>query len=117
MMEAKASLRNYRQSPAKVRQVVEVVKGLPLERALAQLSLMRKRSARPLKKLVESALANAQQKHAVKKEDWFIKEIQVGPAASLKRLKPRARGRADVMLRRASHVQVVLASKENGTKN
>lgn len=100
--------RNIRQSPQKVRLVANWVKDLSLSEAITQLGLSTKRASKSIQKVLESAIANAEHNFKIKKEDLKIKEIQVGPARTLRRVKPRARGKADVIRKRSSHVRVVL---------
>lgn len=111
MTEIIATARHIHQSPQKVRLVVNSVKSLPLNQALAQLSLSRKRAGKFIEKLLRSAIANAGHNYEIKEENLKIKEIQVGPARTLRRTKPRAKGRADVMRKRSCHIRVILTEK------
>lgn len=106
----KAFLKNYRQSPRKVRLVAGAVKGKRIEEASLALSYMPKRAATPLKKLIDSAVANAEAAGS-RKEDLVVKSIEVNKGAVLKRWMPRAFGRSSPINKRTSHVQVVLAEK------
>lgn len=106
----KAELKTYNQSPRKVRLVTDMVKGKKVDDALVQLSFLPKRAALPLKKLIESAVANAKQKGEDRK-DLVIKDIRVDSAGMLVRFMPRAMGRASMIRKRRSRVQVELASK------
>jgi large subunit ribosomal protein L22 len=108
MTEVKARLRHLRMSPRKVRLVVDAVRGLDVSRALARLSFMPKAAARPVRKLVESAVANARENHKLDSEGLFIKSARVDQGPSMKRWKPRAMGAANVIQKRTSHVTVVL---------
>lgn len=103
----KAFLKNYRQAPRKVRLVANLVRGKKVERALTLLSFTDKKSTTPLKKLVESAIANAKSS-GVNTEDLLIKEIQVDEGIVFKRFKPRARGRASAIRKKTSHISIVL---------
>jgi len=103
----KARLKNYRQSPRKVRLVADLVRGKSILRALTSLSFLEKKSALPIKKLLESAVANAEIQ-GVKKEDLVVSDIQVDEGTSFTRYRARARGRAAPIKRRSSHINVTL---------
>lgn len=113
MATAEATLKNYRQSPRKVRLVTDYVKGKHVARALAELDLLAKRGALPIKKLIESALANAKNLD-LDLDTLIIKDLRVDGGAVLMRRMPRARGSAFPLKKRTSHVHVVLegASKK-----
>lgn len=111
----KAFLKNYRQSPRKVRLVANLVRGKKVDRALILLSATDKKSTTSLKKLVESAIANAKSS-GTKKEDLIIKEIQVNEGIVFKRYKPRARGRASAIRKKTSHVSIVLGEQLKKTQ-
>lgn len=107
MAEVFAQLSNYRQSPRKVRVVADTVRGKKVGDALIALSFIPKRSALPLKKLLNSALANA--KNLSLSEDLVVKELRVDNGPTLYRRRPRSRGMANPIRKRTSHVVVVLA--------
>jgi large subunit ribosomal protein L22 len=103
----KAELRSYNQSPRKVRLVTELVKGKTVEKALEALTFLPKRAASPIKKLIESAAANAKSKG----EDVSklkVKNISVDSDSMTVRYMPRAMGRATPIRRRKSRVMVTL---------
>lgn len=103
----KAILKNYRQSPRKVRLVTNLVKGKPVDKALHQLTFTPKRVVPVIKKLLESAIANAV--HAgVSKDTLKIKNITVDEGFVLKRMMPRARGTGARINKRTSHIQITL---------
>ena len=106
----KAFLKNYKQSPRKVRLVAGVVKGKSVEVADAILSYMVKRGASPIQKLIKSAVANAEVQGA-KRADLIVKNIEVNKGLVMKRFMPRAQGRSAQILKRMSHVKVELAQK------
>ena len=108
-METRAKLRYLRMSPRKVRLVVDLVRKLPVEEALEQLRFCNKRAARPVIKLINSAIANAEHNYQLKKDNLFIKEIKVDQGPALKRWRARAMGRAAIIKKLTSHVTVVLA--------
>lgn len=106
----KAILKNYRQSPRKVRLVADVVRGKKVTEALAMLRFVDKRASGPFAKVVESAVANAVQ--AGKSIDrLFIKKVVVDKGTILKRFMPRARGSASRINKRNSHISVELGEK------
>ncbi len=108
-----AYLKNYRQSPRKVRLLADLVRGKSVERALSELSFMPKRAAGPMKKLIESAVANAEHNFNAKKEGFVVKEITVDSGVTLKRWRPRAFGRASSIHKHTSNVFVRLAAAES----
>lgn len=110
MTEIKAELKNYRQSPRKVRIVAGTVKGKRVEEALTILSFIPKRSALPLQKLVASALANAKAL-SIPAENLVVKELRVDAGPTLYRRQPRSRGMANPIRKRTSRVKVVLVEK------
>jgi len=110
MTEAKAKLNNYRQSPRKVRLVVDTLRGKPVEEAMTTLSFIPKRSALPLQKLLASALSNAKDL-SLSTENLIVKEIRVDAGATLYRRRPRSKGMANPIRKRTSHVSVVLAPR------
>ncbi|MCH7529630.1 50S ribosomal protein L22 [Patescibacteria group bacterium] len=108
----KATLKNYRQSPRKVRLIADLVRGKSVDHALNTLSFIGKKAADPVKKLITSALANAKQTTGSKSNDLIIKSIQVDKGFVFKRFQARARGRAAPIRKRTSHVSVMLGEKE-----
>ena len=111
-MEAIAVERYIRMSPRKVKYVIDIVKNKMVEEAVDLLSLMPKRAAVFVKKAIQSASANAVENFKDYKVDGgnlFIKEIFVTEGPTLKRFKPRARGRADRVLKRTSHITVLVS--------
>jgi large subunit ribosomal protein L22 len=112
-MEARARLQNYRVSAQKARLLANEIRGKGVEEALMILDLSSKRFARPLAKLVRSALANAEEKnnrdHAgIDVDNLVVKEVTVDQGASMWRIRARAQGRAAWIQHRTSHIQVVL---------
>ncbi|MBU0531384.1 MAG: 50S ribosomal protein L22 [Candidatus Uhrbacteria bacterium] len=111
-MEVKASAKFIRMSPRKVRLVVDVVRGLPVAKAQAQLKFMNKAAARPVLKLINSAVANAEHNFNLKAENLVVKTITADGGPTLHRWKPRAHGRASAIRKRTSHINVVLDELE-----
>lgn len=107
----KAFLKNYRQSPRKVRLIADLIRGKRAIDALTSLRFAGKRAASPIKKLLESAIANAKENNKLDKENLFIKEIRVDQGVTLKRHRPRAHGRSTPINKRTSHVNIVLGEK------
>lgn len=110
----KAYLKNYRQSPRKVRLVGDAIKGKRVADAIVYLSFLPKRAALPIKKLVDSAVANAKQLGETS-DDLIISTLRIDKGVVLKRMMPRARGSAFRINKRSSHITLTLAQK-NGKK-
>lgn len=106
----KAFLKNYRQSPRKVRLIADLVRGMKVKKALETLSFVNKRAALPFTKLIESAVANAKAQ-GVDTEALIVKTIVVDKGIVLKRFMPRARGSASRINKRSSHLKVELGTK------
>jgi large subunit ribosomal protein L22 len=106
----KAVLKNYRQSPRKVRLLADLVRGKKVQDALALLSFADKRAAEPFAKVVRSAAANAKDKGA-DVSTLIIKSVSVNKGTVLKRFMPRARGSASPIRKRNSHIAVELGTK------
>lgn len=111
----KAYLKNYKQSPRKVRLMADLIRGEKVGRALMLLSAMNKRAAGPLKKLIESAVSNA--KASEDKNNLIIKEIQVNKGIVFKRFQPRARGRAALIRKKTSHISIVLGEQSKKVRS
>ena len=105
-----ASLTNYRQSPRKVRLVADLIKGKSIPAALNMLLVTTKRASDPLAKLINSAVANAKNK-GVATENLYIKECTVNQGLTMKRFMPGARGTGFPILKKTSHVKLVLDVK------
>lgn len=112
MAQITAELKNYRQSPRKVRLLADMIRGKSVEAALQQLAILNKRAADPVKKFVESAIANAVHNFKASKDGLTIKEIRVDKGMVMKRSMPRAFGRAYPIKKRMSHLKIVLETKE-----
>ncbi len=110
-MEIRAVAKYVRISPTKVRKVATAVKGKPVEDALNVLGFMPQRSAMILGKVIRSAVANADQKPDIDVDNLSISNIVVNQGPSLKRFRPRAMGRATRILKRTSHITVVLTEQ------
>ena len=108
----KAFLKNYRQSPRKVRLVAGLIKGKRVADAFVHLGSLSKRASLPIQKLLTSAVANAKQT-GLKEEDLFIDNVTVDKGVVLKRFRPRARGSASRINKRTSHVRLSLTEKNS----
>ncbi len=106
-----AHLRSYRQSPRKVRLVAGLLGGKSVTNALQELTFLDKRASLPIKKLIESAVANAKNTLGVEVTNLFIKELRVDKAPVLKRSMPRARGSAFPIHKHSSHISVILVEQ------
>lgn len=110
-MEVKASLKYARVGAQKARLVADLVRGKDVSAALKILKFSDKKTAVMLKKLIESAVANADVKGVVDSDNLFVKTIYVDAGPSLKRFRPRAQGRAYGVLKKTSHINVVLGER------
>ncbi len=107
-METKAVAKYIRISPQKARLVADVVRGMDVDSALITLKFMPKKGARILRKVIESAVANAIQTETIDADTLYVKSILIDGGPMLKRMRPRAMGRATRILKRTSHITVVV---------
>lgn|SRR3989344_8638643 len=112
----KAFLKNYRQSPRKVRLVADLVRGKRVKEAHETLTHLPKRAAFPLRQLLASAAANARSQTGQSADELFIQDIQVNKGAVMKRYMPRAHGRAARITHESSHVSLVLGTTPKAGK-
>lgn len=115
MAEAHATLKNYRQSPRKVRVVADLVRGKSVEDAVVTLTYTTKRATGPLHKLLSSAVANAKNL-SIPLDKLVVKEIRVDGGSILYRRRPRSRGMANPIRKRTSHINIILAEKVEKAK-
>ena len=115
-MEIKARARFIRISPFKVRLVAREISGKKADEAIALLRFLPQRGARVLRKVLESAVANAEQRSQIDVDDLFIKGIQVDGGPVLRRYMPRAMGRVNRILKRSSHITMVLDERTGKAK-
>ena len=108
-MEVKAKAKHIRMSPRKVRLVASLVRGMSATQALDQLQFASRQAAGPIKKLINSAVANAVNNFELDKNNLFVKEIRVDEGTTLKRWMPKARGRATPIRKRTSHIILTLS--------
>lgn len=105
----KASLPNYRQPPRKVRLLARTLKGQSVNQALANLDFIGRKASGPIKKLINSAVANAKQNENRSAEGLYIKDIRIDKGIVMKRSMARAQGRSTPIRHRTSHIKVELA--------
>ena len=110
-MEAKAKLNTLRSTPQKTRLVADLIRGKEVVEAENILRFTPRRAAKPILKLLQSAKANAVNNHDMFEDTLFVSKIMVDEGPVLKRFLPRARGRADLLRKRTSHVTIVLEEK------
>ncbi len=111
-MEAKAIAKYVRMSPRKARLVANLIKGKDIQEAQAILRYTPNKAARVISKVMLSAAANAENNLGLDKANLVVKGAVIDQGPSIKRIKPRAQGRADRMVHRTSHVTVVVAERE-----
>lgn len=107
-----AKAMHVRMSSSKVRIVLDTIRGKGVEEALAILENLNHAAAAATLKVVASAAANAEHNKGLNREDLFVAEAYAGAGPTLKRINVRARGRADRILKRTSHITIVLDSKK-----
>jgi large subunit ribosomal protein L22 len=112
-MEVRAVSKYVRISPQKVRKVVDDIKGKPVESGLQKLKFMPQKAANILEKIIRSAVANADQNADIDIDMLVIRNITADQGPSLKRWKARARGRGTRILKRTSHITVILAEENS----
>lgn len=110
-MISTASLKGIRMSPRKARLVADLIRGKQVEEALNILLFTEKRAAKPLEKLLRSAVANADERGNVDIDNLYVGSVHVDGGPTLKRFRPRAMGRAAPILKRTSHVTIGLEQR------
>lgn len=112
-MEARAYLKGVRIAPRKVKIVLDLIRNKPVDLALATLRHTPKAASEPVTKLLQSAMANAENNHNMSKKDLYVAECFVTPGMTMKRIMPRAQGRAFRINKRTSHVTIVVKERAN----
>ena len=112
-MEARAELRQVRISPRKVGVVLDLIRNKPCDMAMAILKHTPKSASEPLQKLLKSAIANAENNHDMDKNKLYVAECYATQGPTLKRIQPHAQGRAFKILKRTSHITLVLKEMED----
>ena len=110
-MEVKASLSFARIGCQKARLVADVIRGQDVNEAIKSLTFMKQKGAVLIKKLIESAVANAEDRKVIDVDNLFVKTITVDMGPAIKRFRPRAQGRAFMVKKKLSHINVILDEK------
>ncbi|EKE73569.1 50S ribosomal protein L22 [Oceanibaculum indicum] len=110
--EAKAVLRNLRVSPQKLNIVAQMIRGMDAAKALNALTFSNRRISGDVKKVLQSAIANAENNHQLDVDRLYVKEATVGRGLVMKRFHARARGRAGRVEKPFSHVTIVVSERE-----
>ena len=111
-MEAKAHMKYARISPRKVKIVCDIIRGKDTKTAKAILAQTPKAAAELMLKLLNSAVANAENNHDMDPDNLYVSQTYANPGPILKRIRPQARGRAFRINKRTSHITIVVAEKE-----
>ncbi len=112
VQEARATLKFARISPRKVKIVADLIRGKDVTEALAIVKFTPKASSEIIEKLLNSAIANAENNHQMKQQDLYVAEIYANQGPTLKRIRPAAKGSAVRIRKRTSHITIVLKEKE-----
>jgi len=110
-MQVQAITRNVRMSPQKMREVVRQIQGLPAQEAVARLAFVPRKSARLVEKTLKSAIANAENNAKAKAETLTMREAVAQTAMRMRRFTPKARGSAGPIVKRFSHIKIVLSDE------
>lgn len=110
-MRVQATAKYIRIAPRKTRLVVDAIRGLDVTEAINRLAVINKRASAPISKVLNSCIANAEHNLSCKKENLFISEIRIDDGPAFSRWMPKAFGRATPLLKRTSHIRVVLEEK------
>lgn len=110
-METTAKLRHVRISPYKCRLVADQIRGMQVEQALQTLTFSTKKASTIIKKVLESAIANAEHNDGADIDELKVSSIFIDQGPTMKRLRARAKGRANRILKRSSHITVTVAEK------
>lgn len=113
-MKVNAQLNNLRIAPRKAKLVADLVRGLDVDDAVAQLNFTVRRSSPYMKKLLESAIANAENNFGLDRNNLYVFDAVVGAGPSYKRWMPRAHGRASMILKRTSQINIILEERIEG---
>ncbi|NLY11701.1 MAG: 50S ribosomal protein L22 [Firmicutes bacterium] len=111
-MEARASARYVRVSPRKARQVIDLIRNKDVDEAIGILRMTPRRASAVIEKVLKSAIANAENNHDMAADQLYVAKCYVDQGPIWKRLRPRARGMADRIRIRTSHITVILREKE-----
>ena len=108
-----AIARRVRVSPTKARRVVDLVRGLDVNDALVTLQFAPQAASEPVYKVLASAVANAEHTDNLRRDDLFVSQIFVDEGMTMRRIRPRAKGSASRILKRSSHITVVVEPKDS----
>ena len=111
-MEARAKVSFVRMTPRKVKIVCDVIRGKDVNTAAAILANLPKAAAEPVAKLLKSAVANAENNFEMNPDNLYVSEISADPGPIIKRYRPRAHGRGASILKRTSHISIVVKEKD-----
>lgn len=111
-VKIKAKLNHLRIAPRKVRMVADIIRGQDVKEAEIQLKFLARRAAEPFLKLLKSAASNASHNFGIEKDNLYISELQVNEGPPLKRWMPRAMGKSAQIMKRTSHINLVLETKK-----
>lgn len=112
-MKVRAQAKYVRQSPYKVRLVLDLVRGMPVDDARSTLDFTNRRAAPTIRKVLDSAVANAEHNFALDADELVVSEAYADEGPTLKRWRPRARGRATRINKRTSHITIVVADDDD----
>ena len=115
-MQATAILKFIRLSPQKGRLIADQIRGLPVERALEILQFSTRKAAAPVKKVLESAIANAEHNEGADVDELKVQAVQIDEGPTLKRFQARAKGRGARILKRTSHITVTVGDVRKSRK-
>lgn len=107
-----ATARHVRMSATKCRRIVDLVRGMDASDAVTMLRFQPQAAAEPVRKVVASAIANAEQTEGLREDDLFISQAFVDEGVTMRRIRPRAKGSASRILKRAAHITVVVEPKD-----
>ncbi|MGM0420152.1 MAG: 50S ribosomal protein L22 [Bacillota bacterium] len=113
-MEAKAVAKHVRISPRKARQVIDLVRGKDVGDGIAIMKNTPKKASGIIEKVINSAIANAENNHDMIVDDLYISEAYVDEGPTMKRFRPRAMGQASMIRKRTSHITIILSEKKEG---
>lgn len=108
-----AIARHVRMSPTKVRRVVDLVRGMDVNDALVTLQFAPQAASEPVYKVLASAISNAENAEGLRRDDLYVSTAYVDEGVTMRRIRPRAKGSASQILKRGSHITVVVEPRDN----
>lgn len=114
--QVRATAKFVRVSPRKARLVADLVRGKTVPEARAILAFATRDAALPVRKVLESAAANADHNHGMRSDDLILAHVTIDPGPTIKRFRPRAQGRATPIMKRTSHITIGLAEAPEGAR-